>query len=432
MRKIIWIIILLFMLTAAPAAGAGVPADLRVAGAENTLWQALEQGWLHTEADGLFHPYDPVTGTAMAAMLELALGRAPEYNPGDRPVSRQEIAVMTVQSLGRDLEGRKRDGFTLLYGDKPAVAADKLGYVEVAVGTGVLDTTPYALRPGDTMSRVAAVELIGRAMGAKARTLVALTAGEWAPAEPLGFCATPDTRTLRVVVEPIPARMPEESGPIRIYLHNHTNLCNRAGETLKLPAEGWRLNIFPYLSTNADVGLPLLTAELPAPPAELQPGERVTIDVALGGGLAPGWYTAAVGGKEGRGSAFTGVLPIERNQAFYWQNFLVTRSTLPEYEGYSRREDYGLVRAIWSEYVEFQMESTECRPAAAVAMGRNFSTLLPATRKTGSGPDLAQITTTSFYGPLPGETRTILFEAKCGNTDARWQFQIPPIAWVRG
>lgn len=406
MRRYLWLLISLLLLALAPGAGATLPPEM-----DELYW-----GWYNNA-----QAFEPVTGTDLSAVLTHYVGQAPAYNPGDRPLTRQEVAVMAVQAMGRDGEGRRRDGLSLILADASAVDPQLRGYVEVAVAAGLLEA-PWTIRPEEHMTRREASELVWQAMGARARSNLPLKAGQWQPAEPLSFCATPDTRPLRTVVEPIATRLPEESSTVTVYLHNHTNICGQEGKPLAISPNGWQLQIYPFLSTYADVGRPLAAVDLPAPPAELAPGERVTLTAQIGGGLAPGWYTAALvkGAAEGPGQAFTGVLPIDRNQAFYWQNFLVTRSQLNQWDAASRDDRIdGIAKATYGEYVEFAFpEGVSCTPIAATASGQNFTTLLP--RQHGTR-----------FGPVPGETDRFGLLAQCGEIEAMWRFAVAPIAKSR-
>lgn len=218
--SLLTLLLVLLLLSPAAAAG-GTPRFSDLAGhwAEGMIVQAATEGWVNGYPDGRFDPEHTVTRAEFVKMLAAATGLTPgsttartlaeasvpftpqapesvltdtqghwfaaqgwlksavsfglvvpdDYAGGrfepDRPISRQEIAIMAVRALGLVAAAGAGDAAAPGFTDWGQVPAWAQGYVSQAVAAGVLKGFPDGRFAGDQpATRAQAVVMVGRAL----------------------------------------------------------------------------------------------------------------------------------------------------------------------------------------------------------------------------------------------------------------------------
>jgi len=169
--------------------------------AEYDVTEAVKGGWVTGMPDGAFHPNAQVTraefvkmamgafgmpsstnaaafsdtashwgagviqGAVAAGVLKVAQYDQAMFQP-DRPITREEVAVIVVRALGLDAQAMQAGAPT--FTDSAGISERGRGYVSVAASKGLVGGYPDGtVRPSGSASRAEAVAIILRAMLAK-------------------------------------------------------------------------------------------------------------------------------------------------------------------------------------------------------------------------------------------------------------------------
>jgi len=176
--------------------GSGPPADVAGSWAAGHIELVLQRHLMSVDAQGLFHPQDPVTRGEAVAMLLAALNgyqlqaspsgvdfsdvpagstwygvvetayrmgmvaKAANFHPDD-PVTRQDFAVMAVRALKYDAIGKMALRIPLPYRDAALVNPVEANYVALAAGLGIFGSGSD-FRPLDPLTRAEAAMVLVR------------------------------------------------------------------------------------------------------------------------------------------------------------------------------------------------------------------------------------------------------------------------------
>lgn len=136
------------------------------------------------------------------------------------------------------------------------------------------------------------------------------------------MCGTPDTRPLRMGVESAQLSpgtgwtLKVNGGALKVFAHNNTNICGRAGSPIRVMAADLSLRLVPYGEGLPTPLLPVAEIELPPLPDTLRSGDQAILSVTVDGWIPPGWYLAELRGtlqgqaEHGLPFAFGTLLPV--------------------------------------------------------------------------------------------------------------------------